>query len=68
MLAGGEPSRCRPRSVRFQDGGRRAGPGDHSENQMVLFNSPSNPTGAAYARAELEKLTDVLVGIPCWMS
>src|SRR5947209_2218396 len=29
--------------------------------KWVLLNSPSNPTGAAYTRAELKKLTDVLV-------
>ena len=34
------------------------------KTKWVLLNSPSNPTGAAYTRAELEKLTDVLVGHP----
>src|SRR5438477_12025436 len=29
--------------------------------KWVLLNSPSNPTGSAYTRAELKKLTDVLV-------
>jgi aspartate aminotransferase len=32
--------------------------------RMVLFNSPSNPTGAAYTRAELRALADVLVEHP----
>jgi aspartate aminotransferase len=32
--------------------------------RMVLFNSPSNPTGAAYTRAELRGLADVLVEHP----
>src|SRR2546425_8926470 len=32
--------------------------------KWVLLNSPSNPTGAAYTRAELKKLTDVLVRHP----
>src|SRR2546430_2775388 len=32
--------------------------------KWVLLNSPSNPTGAAYSRAELNKLTDVLVRHP----
>jgi aspartate aminotransferase len=32
--------------------------------KWVLLNSPSNPTGAAYTRAELELLTDVLVRYP----
>jgi aspartate aminotransferase len=30
----------------------------------VLLNSPSNPTGAAYTRAELKQLTDVIVRHP----
>ena len=37
---------------------------DHAEDQMVLLNSPSNPTGAAYTRAELKALTDVLMKHP----
>ena len=32
--------------------------------KWVLLNSPSNPTGAAYTRAELKKLTDILVRHP----
>jgi len=32
--------------------------------RLVLFNSPSNPTGAAYTRAELRALADVLVAHP----
>jgi aspartate aminotransferase len=32
--------------------------------KWVLLNSPSNPSGAAYTRAELRKLTDVLVRHP----
>jgi aspartate aminotransferase len=32
--------------------------------RLVLFNSPSNPTGAAYTRAELRSLADVLVEHP----
>jgi aspartate aminotransferase len=35
-----------------------------SKTRLVLFNSPSNPTGAAYTRAELKALTDVLVRHP----
>src|SRR5437764_257230 len=34
------------------------------KTKWVLLNSPSNPTGAAYTRAELRKLTDVLVRHP----
>src|SRR5262245_59910154 len=34
------------------------------KTKWVLLNSPSNPTGAAYARAELKALTEVLVKHP----
>jgi aspartate aminotransferase len=32
--------------------------------KWLIFNSPSNPTGAAYSRAEVKALTDVLVAHP----
>ena len=32
--------------------------------KWIIFNSPSNPTGAAYAREELKAITDVLVRHP----
>jgi len=35
-----------------------------SKTKMVIFNSPSNPTGAAYTRSELRALCDVLVEYP----
>mgnify|MGYP003672980885 CR=1 FL=1 len=34
------------------------------KTKWFIFNSPSNPTGAAYTRAELKALTDVLVKYP----
>lgn len=34
------------------------------KTKWLIFNSPSNPTGAAYTRAELKALTDVLVRHP----
>ncbi len=34
------------------------------KTKWIIFNSPSNPTGAAYARSELEAITDVLVRHP----
>jgi aspartate aminotransferase len=34
------------------------------KTKWLILNSPSNPTGAAYARAELKALTDVLVKHP----
>src|SRR6266403_4002268 len=65
MLAGGEPVavpttlesgfKMRPETLE-----RAITP----KTKWVLLNSPSNPTGAAYTRAELKKLTDVLVGRP----
>ena len=32
--------------------------------KWIIFNSPSNPTGAAYTKAELKTITDVLVRHP----
>src|SRR3954452_24362364 len=34
------------------------------KTKWIILNSPSNPTGAAYTRAELQALTDVLVKHP----
>ena len=34
------------------------------KTKWIIFNSPSNPTGAAYTRAELKAVTDVLVRHP----
>lgn len=34
------------------------------KTKWVILNSPSNPTGAAYSRAEMKALTDVLVKYP----
>ena len=34
------------------------------KTKWLIFNSPSNPTGAGYARAELKALTDVLMRHP----
>ena len=34
------------------------------KTKWIIFNSPSNPTGAAYSRDELKALTDVLVKHP----
>ncbi len=35
-----------------------------SKTKWFLFNSPSNPSGAAYSRDELKALTDVLIKYP----
>src|SRR5512132_3294502 len=34
------------------------------KTKWIILNSPSNPTGAAYSRAELQAITDVLVKHP----
>src|SRR6476660_2429193 len=34
------------------------------KTKLIIFNSPSNPTGAAYTKAELKAITDVLVKHP----
>ncbi len=34
------------------------------KTKWIIFNSPSNPTGAAYTKAELKAVTDVLVRYP----
>ena len=34
------------------------------QTKWLILNSPSNPTGAAYTRAELKKLTEVLIRHP----
>jgi aspartate aminotransferase len=34
------------------------------KTKWIILNSPSNPTGAAYSRAEMKALTDVLVKYP----
>ena len=65
-LAGGEPvpvvctgastaSSCRPEALE-----KAITP----KTKWMILNSPSNPTGAAYTRAELKAITDVLVKHP----
>ena len=34
------------------------------KTKWFIFNSPSNPSGAAYSADELKKLTDILVKYP----
>src|SRR5712691_10640379 len=65
MLAGGEPVAV-PTTI---ESGFKMTPealerAITPKTKWVLLNSPSNPTGAAYTRAELKKLTDVLVRHP----
>jgi aspartate aminotransferase len=65
LLAGGEPVFV-PTSM---ENGFKMKPEDLEraitpKTKWIIFNSPSNPTGAAYTRAELKKITDVLVKHP----
>jgi aspartate aminotransferase len=65
LLAGGTPVFA---ETRLEDGfklqpeelERRITP----KTKWIIFNSPSNPTGAAYSHDDLKKLTDVLVRHP----
>jgi aspartate aminotransferase len=65
MLAGGEPVTV-PTTM---ESGFKMSPealerAITPKTKWVLLNSPSNPTGAAYTRTELKKLTDVLLRHP----
>src|SRR6202140_5330604 len=65
LLAGGEP-----RFIATSDAtGFKIGPAELEaaigpRTRWVLLNSPSNPSGAAYTRAELRALADVLLRHP----
>jgi len=65
LLAGGEPVEV-PTTM---DSGFKMKPealerAITPRTKWIIFNSPSNPTGAAYARAELKAVTDVLLRHP----
>ncbi len=65
LLAGGEPVIVETRA----EEGFRLQPEDLEKaitprTRWLIFNSPSNPTGAVYDRAALKALTDVLVRHP----
>jgi aspartate aminotransferase len=65
LLAGGEPVAV---DTRREDGFRLTPEAIERaitpKTKWIILNSPSNPTGAAYSRAELQALTDVLVKHP----
>jgi aspartate aminotransferase len=65
LIAGGEPVAV---ETRMADGFKMKPEAlDRAitpKTKWLLFNSPSNPTGAAYTRAELKAITDVLVRHP----
>jgi aspartate aminotransferase len=65
LLAGGEPVIV---PTRMEDGFKMKPEALEKaitpKTKWIIFNSPSNPTGAAYTKAELKIITDVLVKHP----
>jgi len=65
LLAGGEPVIVQSR---MEDGFKMRPEALEKaitpKTKWIIFNSPSNPTGAAYTKAELKAITDVLVKHP----
>ncbi|MGE3149296.1 MAG: pyridoxal phosphate-dependent aminotransferase, partial [Pseudorhodoplanes sp.] len=65
LLAGGEPVAI---DARAEDGYKISAMALEKaitpKTKWLIFNSPSNPSGAAYTRSELKALTDVLVRHP----
>ena len=65
LLAGGEPVIV---PTRMEDGFKMKPEALEKaitpRTKWIIFNSPSNPTGAAYTKAELKAVTDVLVRHP----
>jgi aspartate aminotransferase len=65
MLAGAKPVFA---ETRLEDGYRLSGPGLEAaitpKTKWLIFNSPSNPTGAAYTKEQIKALTDVLLRHP----
>src|SRR6476660_2897401 len=65
LLAGGEPVEVvTTMASGFKMTAQQLAGAITPKTKWVLLNSPSNPTGAAYTRAELKALTDVLVKHP----
>src|SRR5579863_2891768 len=65
LIAGGEPVTV---ETRMEDGFKMKPEALERaitpKTKWLLFNSPSNPTGAAYTRSELKAITDVLLRHP----
>jgi aspartate aminotransferase len=65
LLAGGEPVTL---ATRAEDGFRVTAPALEAaitpKTKWIILNSPSNPSGAAYSRADLRALADVLLRHP----
>ncbi|HEX5509097.1 MAG TPA: pyridoxal phosphate-dependent aminotransferase [Pseudolabrys sp.] len=65
LLAGGEPVAVETSmETGFKMTAQQLERAITPKTKWVLLNSPSNPSGAAYTRAELKTLTDVLVRYP----
>jgi aspartate aminotransferase len=64
LLAGGEPVIVEADKSTFKITPESLEAAITSRTKWLIFNSPSNPSGAAYTRAELKALTDVLVKHP----
>jgi len=65
MLAGGEPVCIEgPMDRAYKISAEQLDRAITPKTKWLIFNSPSNPTGAAYSRDELKALTDVLVKHP----
>ena len=64
LLAGGEPRFVATRAPSFKLNPADLEAAITPRTRWVLLNSPSNPSGAAYTRAELKALADVLLRHP----
>ena len=65
LLAGGTPVAVEcPLEQNFKITAEQLEKAITSRTKWFIFNSPSNPTGAGYTRAELKALTDVLMRHP----
>src|SRR3954453_23677531 len=65
LLAGGEPVEVKTTVASgYKLGAATLEKAITPKTKWLLLNSPSNPTGAAYTRAELKALTDVLLRHP----
>lgn len=65
LLAGGTPVIVEAKAdTNYKMTGAQLDAAITPKTKWFIFNSPSNPTGAAYSREELKELTDVLVKHP----
>lgn len=67
-MAGGEPKIV----MAAEENGFKLTPSELAaaigpETRLVMMNSPSNPTGAAYSEAELAEVAAVLANADCWV-